>query len=344
MRRRPGATAGRVSSREVAIVAALGLVLVSSAGGSRMFVELRRLKAEREALARQETAASQRLKALEQERAELAKLHEATSADRDNLFAQIQRAFKERDEALAKHQLLEQAFRQAEGERLSLIGKLPSLEERATALQTEQDQMARERQGLEKQLAKAKDRSQEDRLRTELSGLKKEQAAGRRALRDATRQQKLAVRKESQATKRLEELSSRLEKLQGEYADEVTENATLRRKMSRLPGNVTDMAREHARLVNDMADTHYNMGVMFSQKRDFTRAVSEFRQVVEMRPDDAEAHYNLGVIYAEHLPDREKAIQFFRKYLAIEPKGASAGWARQYIATWQAWEAKERLN
>jgi Flp pilus assembly protein TadD len=104
------------------------------------------------------------------------------------------------------------------------------------------------------------------------------------------------------------------------------------------------MAREHERLLREVADTHYNMGALFSAKNDYSRAAKEFQKVVELKPDDGDAYYNLGVIYAEHLPDRDKATVFFRKYLQLNPHAKDASWVKQYIASWRAWEAKERLE
>jgi tetratricopeptide (TPR) repeat protein len=70
----------------------------------------------------------------------------------------------------------------------------------------------------------------------------------------------------------------------------------------------------------------------------------EFQKVVELRPEDGDAYYNLGVIYAEHLPDRERAMANFRRYLQLKPGADDATWVKQYIASWQAWEGKERLE
>ena len=114
--------------------------------------------------------------------------------------------------------------------------------------------------------------------------------------------------------------------------------------MNQLPKDINRLAQEHERLVNELGDTHYNLGVMFFKKRDFGRAVKEFQKVIEMRPNDGQAHYNVGLIYAEHLPDRERAIKYFRRFVQEEPKGQEASYARKYIATWRAWEAEERLE
>ena len=118
----------------------------------------------------------------------------------------------------------------------------------------------------------------------------------------------------------------------------------MKRQSKNVPSDVARLAQQHERLVRETADMHYNMGVLFSKNKQYYQAVAEFRKVIELRPDDADAHYNLGVIYAEDLPDREKAVAHFRRYLEISPRAHDASWVKQYIASWQAWEAKERLE
>ena len=142
----------------------------------------------------------------------------------------------------------------------------------------------------------------------------------------------------------LKPLRARLELLQTKYATLLSDHQLVSRQANRLPTDVTTIAREHERLVKEVADTHYNMGVLFTKKREYQQAVKEFHKVVELRPDDADAHYNLGVIFAEHLPDREKAKVYFRRYLELKPNAKDTSWVKQYIASWQAWEAKERLE
>ena len=118
----------------------------------------------------------------------------------------------------------------------------------------------------------------------------------------------------------------------------------LKRQNTMIPSDVSQLAREHQRLLKESADMHYNLGVLFSQQKEFQRAEIEFRKTIELRPDDADAHYNLGVIYAEHVPNKEKAMANFRRYLQLTPRASDASWVKQYIASQQAWEAKEFLE
>ncbi|HQP10000.1 MAG TPA: tetratricopeptide repeat protein, partial [Candidatus Omnitrophota bacterium] len=81
-------------------------------------------------------------------------------------------------------------------------------------------------------------------------------------------------------------------------------------------------------------------GVSNIKNKEYKRAIKEFEKVLELKPDDAYANYNLGYIYAEHLVDREKAIEHFKKYLTYAPNEKDANWVRKYVLTWQTWYKK----
>ena len=322
----------------------LAFVTVVGVVGWRLLSELRRLRGEQVTLEQQGAVAQQQMHMLEQRYTALAQEHQQLGTDRNNLLEQAKRAIQGRDQAEKEHQLLEQVFRNADAERLSARDQLRAIEEEHAQLLQNQTALLGERAALQQQLENVRTRTEEKRLK---GALTKEQHE-RKALAENLRQtQSLAGRlkaERSHVDKELVSLQKRLDAVQQQHAKLLGEHRTLKKQSEQVPGNVTKLAREHERLVKDLADTHYNMGVMFGKRRDYARAATGFRRVVELRPEDAEAHYNLGVIYAEHLPDREKAIAFFRKYLAVNPSGSDASYAKQYIATWQAWEAKERLE
>jgi tetratricopeptide (TPR) repeat protein len=87
---------------------------------------------------------------------------------------------------------------------------------------------------------------------------------------------------------------------------------------------------------------HYNLGVFYSNRKEYSRAIAEFEKAVELVPDDAAAHFNLGYIYAEQLVNRERAIRHFQQYLRYAKHGdKDADWVKRYIVTWQAYENKQ---
>lgn len=322
----------------------VGAALAALVSAGSLWSEVRRLRQQQAASVSQQSSAEVQLRQLTQQHEELSRAHEQLLVDRDNLLAQVQRTQHEQEHVQAERQLLEDVFKRTASERLGLLNRMRPLEAHSGELERDRQALVDEQHRLERELRKANDRSKEQALRTQLSQTQRQHASLLRTLRDDKRQLRKTAQREQRATTHLMTLTKRLEQLQQEYAQEVSDNASLRRQVTRLPKDVTSLAREHERLLKDVADTHYNMGVMFAKRGDFVRAAKEFQQVVEVRPDDAEAHYNLGLIYAEHLPDRRRALGFFRKYLALNPSGQDVSWAKQYIATWQAWEAKERLE
>ena len=122
------------------------------------------------------------------------------------------------------------------------------------------------------------------------------------------------------------------------------ENRYLSQQTSEFPKKITDLARHNRKLVKETADMHYNLGVSFIKSQEYERAVKEFTQVIELKPDDADAHYNLGYIYAEHLVDRPTAIKHFKDYLAYARDAKDRDWVKQYIFTWQTWQGKEKVK
>jgi tetratricopeptide (TPR) repeat protein len=90
---------------------------------------------------------------------------------------------------------------------------------------------------------------------------------------------------------------------------------------------------------------HYNLGVFYSQNKEFDRATAEFEKAIEVNPDDASSYFNLGYIYAEHLQNRPKAVANFRQFLKLAKRDdKDADWAKRYILTWQTWEGKTPIN
>ena len=135
-----------------------------------------------------------------------------------------------------------------------------------------------------------------------------------------------------------------LSSMEKDYLGMKQENRYLSQQASEFPKKFADLARHDRKLVKETADMHYNLGVSFIKSQEFERAVREFNQVIELKPDDADAHYNLGYIYAEHLVDRPTAIKHFKDYLAYAKDAKDRDWVKKYIFTWQTWYGKEKIK
>lgn len=281
-----------------------------------------------------------RTKELESQYATLSQEHQQVVVDRDNLLAQVKQTQAEThdyDQVKAERELLERLLRKASEEERLLREQLALQEDEVHALKANLTETTQTRDRLSKQLAESKERARERQLTKELDALQKD-------YNELSRVLKAAQRELAETQKREASLTTRLTKVQRDYTLSVAENSRLHRDERMVPKDISKLAREHERLIKESADMHYNLGVLFSKNKEYTRALAEFRKVVELRPDDGEAYYNLGVIYAEHLPDRQRAMEHFRRYLALTPDAKDAGWVKQYIASWNAWEAKDRLE
>jgi chromosome segregation ATPase len=286
--------------------------------------------------------------ALQQAYTELNRAFDGIKAERDRFASQAQSA---QEELKTKFLSLTQDKERlgAELERMAkenkeLELKVRVLEERLASMEKAHQEIRFERDTLQRQLSLARDFDRENVLKRQLLDKEKQIRQKEDALKQAVRQQE-ALRKELEKRQAdLEKVEGRLKQLQAEHIRLVEESKRLREQVDKSPGQVTRLAKQHERLIRETADMHYNLGILFSKQKEYARATQEFKKVLELRPDDADAHYNLGVIYAEHLPDRKRAMEHFRMYLKLNPRAQDASWVKQYIASWQAWEGKERLD
>ncbi|MBU2221078.1 MAG: tetratricopeptide repeat protein, partial [Candidatus Omnitrophica bacterium] len=114
---------------------------------------------------------------------------------------------------------------------------------------------------------------------------------------------------------------------------------------AQIPAKFAELARENKVLIKETALMHYNLGVFYTQSKEFSRATAEFEKAIELNPDDPYSHYNLGYIYAEYLGNRPKAIENFRKFLKLaKAEDKDVDWVKKYILTWQTWEGKKPVD
>jgi Tfp pilus assembly protein PilF len=80
------------------------------------------------------------------------------------------------------------------------------------------------------------------------------------------------------------------------------------------------------------ADAHYQLGLIYQERRNYTEAIARFRKAVEIDSADPGAHYQLGVIAREQnrLADAMKHIS---EAYALDPKHSSSEVLRDLGAT-----------
>ena len=286
------------------------------------------------------------VESLHEEQVKLQQARQALTSDRDNVLAALKLAQDDTQQATSTRDVLEQTTKRLILDNQALNRRLDPLERHYAQLEHAYEQALEELSGLRRQRNEL-----QQRLKRHAHGpgdaLAKERQAHRQdaaALRRAQREVKQLHTQQASIQTHMEQVEHRIAALKEQYTAILAENTTLRHQAIEVPVKISRMAHQHERLVKETADMHYNLGVLFTNRKEYHHAAAEFAKVVELRPDDADAYYNLGVIYAEHVPDRGKSLLYFRRYIELNPRARDASWVKQYIASWQAWEAKERLE
>ncbi len=146
------------------------------------------------------------------------------------------------------------------------------------------------------------------------------------------------------------ELTEQIESLQKLNAALTKENqemlnqASLRESSKvQVPKSLMSAVKDREQMVRENADMHYNLGVLLAKNQEFRNAAIEFQRAVELRKDDAASYFNLGKIYADFYKDKVKAVEYFKKYLEINPQAEDRNWVENFITTIKSWKAEEKI-
>jgi tetratricopeptide (TPR) repeat protein len=77
-------------------------------------------------------------------------------------------------------------------------------------------------------------------------------------------------------------------------------------------------------LHNNLAETYRAAGQADSARR-------EFEAILKTQPGYAPAHYGLALLYDDQLRDRGRAIEHYRRYLALAPEAPDADRVRTWL-------------
>jgi chromosome segregation ATPase len=278
--------------------------------------------------------------------------YDALSLDRNNTFSRAK-------ELLAENQRLKELKVSLEDTKENNKKEMQLLEKAKQEVLTQNlalKKQIQERQTIQKQLLKEKEQLQEAVEREkEKSGVRKlEQEnlslkSAKNNLENSLKQKDLEINKLKDSESKLKQetglLNKQVELLNKNYAEAVRKNKEFETRVGQLPVKFAELARQNKLLVKRTANIHYNMGVFYTQQKEYTRAAAEFEKALELTPDDAYAHFNLGYIYAEYLVNRPKAIEHFRQYLRYAKKDdKDVDWVKKYILSWEAWGGQKPLE
>ena len=116
-----------------------------------------------------------------------------------------------------------------------------------------------------------------------------------------------------------------------ERDENIVKVAELKQDLNDTVSKLASVTASNKALKQEVADMHYNLGVIFSKQENYRSAIREFEKVLESRPDDADSHYNLAVIYDGKLNDNKRALEHYRAYLRISPQAKDAKKVSKWI-------------
>ena len=77
-------------------------------------------------------------------------------------------------------------------------------------------------------------------------------------------------------------------------------------------------ARHAVDMAGDMAETHYQLGLVLAKRSEWAPAAAEFERVTDLNPSNAYAHYYGGLMYYRvNRPD--KMANHFEQFLKVAP-------------------------
>ncbi len=283
----------------------------------------------------------------------LKKEYDAVVKDRGNLLSQMKILLQYKNEIMqAKQQLSQIENERAQWEleketQISATKRLQSLNDQMLSkvdnLQADLFQVQNERDEIRKTLSKSKSGYIiVDDLNKKIKEQHKEISRLEHNIEKMQKESESASDKVAKAETTSDVFRRQIKEVKLKYKKAVATNRKLERKLKRLPREYAEIARENKILLKRTALMHYNLGVFYSEQKEYTRAVAEFEKAIELNPEDPQSYFNLGLIYAEQFEDRAKAISRFQKFLMLTKKeDQDVDWVKKYILTWQTWEGKK---
>ncbi len=78
-------------------------------------------------------------------------------------------------------------------------------------------------------------------------------------------------------------------------------------------------------------DIRTRMGIMLRGLGDVDGAIEEFKKGAEIDPRHGDSRFQLGVVFLQDRRNTREAINAWKDYLEVEPKGERANWVRREL-------------
>ena len=135
----------------------------------------------------------------------------------------------------------------------------------------------------------------------------------------------------------INKLRDAIAKLRSQNKQGITELEELFKKKlrsyeARILSLEAQLAKSKDRFTQEADRYHYNLGVIYTQAKDYEQAVKEYKKALEFNPRNAKAHYNLGIIYDDYFKDKVNAKVHYRDFLSLDPISDDADTVREWMA------------
>ena len=298
---------------------------------------------------------------------ELKSQYEAVVADRDNIIAQTKLVLEQKDkfqdaqtqinvkteegqkikqEAEAQLKEKDAAAKKLQDELNARLDQNTLLQQKVDELQQAQAQTVRENENLKNSLEKLQIEYKiiPDTKKT-ISRLTEENTSLAREVKNSQNKFRQLEDQKLDAYAQVETYRRQVLDFRKRYEGALAKNREFEKKIASVPSRFAEMARENKVLIKETALMHYNLGVFYTQSKEYSRAIAEFEKAIELNPEDPYAFYNLGYIYAEYVVNRPKAIDCFRHFMKLaKAEDSDLDWVKKYILTWQTWEGKKPME
>ncbi len=262
---------------------------------------------------------------------DLRRTQQSVIAQKEKLLSQNDKLKKERDSLIAYFEKLKAGFEKLQGEHRTLTADKKKVDK----LLNDKVESAPQFQALS---AEAKNLRTLNTQQTSTIGMLEQK------IKTLTDRLKKIMGREDKMKKQIMTSEKNLNQLKKQNTALAGANKGMNQMVAGVPVKFARIAQENRELVKETSEMHYNLGVFYTQNKNFKMAVKEFERALAIDPDNAKSHYNLGYLYAEEFDKHEQAIMHFQRFLEINPAAKEAEAIRTYLLMRQTFGDKAAVT
>ncbi len=191
---------------------------------------------------------------------------------------------------------------------------------------------------LKNELRDEKEKATEDKQKVldQLAAFAQERDAAIKKVEEVAEQFKSKLNLSEGASEDINKLRKMVTKLRKENKEGIKSlEEFFKKKQMRYETRILSLeaqtAKAKERYETEAERYHYNLGVMYTQTKEFESAVKEFKKALAFNQRNALAHFNLGIIYDDYFRDAESARHHYLNFLELDPLSDDADSVREWL-------------